>query len=46
MPKPEVRVADGEIVVHLDSVERFRLSPDEAMDLGVKLLRAAYATRR
>lgn len=46
MPKLTVRVVDREIVVHLNEVERFTLSPDEAMDLGVKLLRAAYATRR
>jgi len=34
-----------EVEVKTDKLSKFSLEPDEAMDLGTKLLKAAYATK-
>lgn len=34
-----------EVVVKTDKLSKFTLEPDEAMDLGTKLLKATYATK-
>jgi len=34
-----------EVEIKTDKLSRFTLEPDEAMDLGTKLLKAAYATK-
>lgn len=34
-----------EVEIKTDKSSKFTLEPDEAMDLGTKLLKAAYATK-
>jgi len=34
-----------EVEIKTDKSNKFTLEPDEAMDLGTKLLKAAYATK-
>lgn len=34
-----------EVEIKTDKLSKFTLEPDEAMDLGTKLLKAAYATK-
>ena len=40
-----VRVREGKVRIEIktDKISKFTLEPDDAMELGVKLLRAAYA---
>jgi hypothetical protein len=47
MSKTAVRVYDGkiEIEVETDTVVKFTLSPDDAIEFGIKLLRAAYSAK-
>ena len=47
MSKAKVHTYKGKIVIEIktNDVGKFTLEPDDAMNLGVKLLRAAYATR-
>lgn len=47
MAKTAVHVRDGkiEIDIKIDKVSKFVLEPNDAMELGMKLLRAAYATK-
>jgi len=42
-----VRVREGKIEVEIDKdkISTFALEPDEAMKLGIELLRAAYAAK-
>lgn len=47
MVKTTVHVRDGKIEVEIktDKIGKFALEPNEAMELGIKLLKAAYATK-
>jgi len=47
MAKASVHIREGkiEIEIKVDKVSSFTLNPDDAMELGVKLLRAAYAAK-
>jgi len=45
MAKTAVHLRDEKIEVDINEVSRFALDADDAMDLGIKLLRAAYAAK-
>jgi len=47
MAKTAVRMREGkiEIEIKIDGVSKFTLESDDAVELGIKLLRAAYAAR-
>jgi len=45
MAKAAVHVRDQKVEVDINEVSRFVLDADEAMELGIKLLRAAYAAK-
>jgi len=45
MAKTAVHVRDEKIEVDINGVSRFALDADDAMELGIKLLRAAYAAK-
>ena len=47
MAKTAVHVREGkiEIEIKIDKVSKFTLEPDDAMELGMKLLKAAYASK-
>jgi len=45
MAKIAVHVRDQKVEVDINEVSRFVLDADEAMELGIKLLRAAYAAK-
>jgi len=34
-----------EVEIRIDKLSKFTLEPDQAMDLGTKLLKAAYASK-
>ena len=44
-PKVHVRRDEGKVLVEAEG-NGLSLSPDEAMSLGIELLRAAYSLRR
>jgi hypothetical protein len=47
MVKTTVHVRDGkiEIEIKVNRIGKFTLEPDDALDLGIKLLKAAYSTK-
>lgn len=47
MSKATVHVHDGKIEIEIktDTVAKFTLGPDSAIELGIKILRAAYAAK-
>jgi hypothetical protein len=47
MTKTTIHTRNGniEIGIKINGINRIKLNPDDAMELGIKLLRAAYAIK-
>ena len=45
MAKTTVHIHDEKIEVDINKIGRFALDTDDAMELGIKLLRAAYVAK-